>query len=97
MKFIPTRADPDLWIKPTKDGSKYAYIATYVDGIIIVAVDPKEYLEVLQSRFTIRNVEMTPDYYLGNNLEMRQNNTIRLSSKSISQKRYVNMKRNTGR
>jgi len=45
LGFEPTRADPDLWIKLSKDGTKYEYIATYVDDIIVVAIDPKIYLD----------------------------------------------------
>ena len=40
----PTRADPDLWIKESEDKSKYEYMATYVDDIIIVANNPMKYL-----------------------------------------------------
>ena len=44
LGFCPTRADPDLWYKLSEDGIKYEYIATYVDDIIVVAIDPMVYL-----------------------------------------------------
>ena len=81
MGFKPTRADPDLWIKESENGDKYEYIATYVDDIIIVAKNPMEYLETIKHKFPIRNIEEMPEYYLGNNLEMRRNNTIKVSSR----------------
>ena len=81
MGFVPTRADPDLWIRLSDDQEKYEYIATYVDDIIIVAKDPNKYLNVVKDKYPIRNIEETPEYYLGNNLEMRDNNTIKVHSK----------------
>ena len=81
MGFKPTRADPDLWIKASKNGKKYEYLATYVDDIIIVAEDPMKYLETLKNKFPIRNIEEMPEYYLGSNLEIRKNNTIKVSSR----------------
>ena len=81
MGFHSCRADPDLWLKKTDDGTKYEYIATYVDDIIIVAKDPMKYMNLLKSKFPIRNIEEMPEYYLGNNIEMRKNKTIKISSK----------------
>ena len=81
MGFKPTRADPDLWIKPSGDGKIYEYIATYVDDIIIVAKEPSKYLEIIKSKFPVRNIEELPEYYLGNNLDIRKNKTIKVHSK----------------
>ena len=81
MGFTPTRADPDLWIKKDETGGKYEYIATYVDDIIIASQNPMKFIEVIKQKFPIRNIEEMPDYYLGNNLEMRSNNTIKVSSR----------------
>ena len=81
MGFKPTRADPDLWIKSSNDQKKYEYIAMYVDNIIIVAEEPAKYLEIIKSKFLIRNIEVLPEYYLGNNLDIRKNNTIKVHSK----------------
>ena len=81
MGFKPTRADPDLWIKSTSNNEKYEYIATYVDDIIIVAEEPSKYLDIIKKKFPIRNIEELPEYYLGNNLEIRKNKTIKVHSK----------------
>ena len=58
LGFIPTRADPDLWIKMNHDIRKYEYIATYVDNIIIVAVDPMIYIEKIKEEYPIRNLSL---------------------------------------
>ena len=49
--------------------------------MIIVAKDPNKYLNVIKDKYPIGNIEETPEYYLGNNLEMRNNNTIKVNSK----------------
>ena len=81
MDFRPSRCDPDLWFKLKDDSSGYEYIATYVDDLIIVATKPKQYILPLQEQFPIRHIEMNPGYYLGNNLEIRNNGTIKVSSR----------------
>ena len=81
LGFTPTRADPDLWIKINNSGKKYEYIATYVDDLIIVAEEPMNYLNAIKEKYPIRNIELNPEYYLGYNLEVRANNTIKISSK----------------
>ena len=40
-----------------------------------------KYMNLLKSKFPIRNIEEMPEYYLGNNIEMRKNKTIKISSK----------------
>ena len=35
MGFKPSRADPDIWMKSSKNGSHYEYIAVYVDDLAI--------------------------------------------------------------
>jgi hypothetical protein len=39
LGFVPTKADLDLWIRKTKDGT-YEYIAFYADDIIVITKDP---------------------------------------------------------
>ena len=81
LGFTPTRADPDLWIILNEKEGKYEYIATYVDDLIIVAKQPMDYLDEIKKQYPIRNIEINPEYYLGNNIEVRNNNTIKISSK----------------
>ena len=40
MGFKPSRADPDIWMKSSKDASHYEYIAVYVDDLAICMKDP---------------------------------------------------------
>ena len=42
MDFVPTKADPDVWMRQAKDTSCYEYIAVYVDDLAIPSKTPKE-------------------------------------------------------
>ena len=35
MGFQPSKADPDIWMKPTDDGQANEYIAVYVDDLCV--------------------------------------------------------------
>ena len=48
MGFKPSRADPDTWIKYSKDGSHYEYISVYVDDLAIYMEDPKSFCDKLR-------------------------------------------------
>ena len=48
MGFKPSRADPDIWIKYSKDGSHYEYIVVYIDDIAIYMEDPKSFCDKLR-------------------------------------------------
>ena len=55
MDFKPSRADPDIWMKSSKDGSHYEYIAVYVDDLSICMKVPKSF--VIHSKKNITQVE----------------------------------------
>ena len=35
MDFISSKADPDVWMRPTEDGKAYEYITVYIDNLAI--------------------------------------------------------------
>ena len=35
MDLKPSKADPDIWMRSSKDGTHYEYIAVYVDDLAI--------------------------------------------------------------
>ena len=58
MGFKPSRADPNTWMKYSKDGSHYEYITVYIDDIAIYMEDPKSFCDKL--------TEVAPiNYHLG--------------------------------
>lgn len=67
LGFKPSRADNDLWMRPTSDGS-YDFLATYVDDLAVWSKDPMPIIEALQQDYTLRGIGK-PEYYLGGNIE----------------------------
>ena len=81
MGFKPTRSDADLWIRFSDDNKSYEYIATHVDDVICVAKDPAKHILELKKKFPIRNIAENPEYYLGNDIKLQKDNTIKISLK----------------
>ena len=74
--FKPTKADPNIWIRPVvkPDGSEYyEYIMCYVDDILSVSLDAKSILHSLQGQFKLKGDKIEPpDMYLGAQLGTMQ-------------------------
>ena len=60
LRFEPSRADPDLWIKKTPYG--YDYIATHVDDVIVASKRPQDYIARIEQEYALRNIETDPSY-----------------------------------
>ena len=74
--FKPTKADPNVWIRPAvkPDGSEYyEYIMCFVDDILSVSHDAKSILQSLQGQFKLKGDKIEPtDMYLGAQLGTMQ-------------------------
>ena len=58
--------DPDIWMKPSKDGSHYEYIAVYVDDLAICMKDPKAFCDTLKEKYKLKLKGVGPiNYHLG--------------------------------
>ena len=53
MGFKPSRADSDIWMKSSKDGSHYEYLAVYVDDLAICMKDPKSFCDTLKEKYKL--------------------------------------------
>ena len=62
LGFMPTKADPDLYMREC--GDHYEYLATYVNDILIFSKKPMEIIEALRATYTLKGVG-EPQYYLG--------------------------------
>lgn len=73
MKFVPCKADPDVWMrKATKaNGFHYwEYILVYVDDVLVISEHPDRIMEAIGSAFTIKpGSQKEPDLYLGAQIE----------------------------
>jgi len=52
MGFIPSKAEPDIWLR--RNGNKYEYIAVYIDDLAIAAEDPKGIVEILMQHYKFK-------------------------------------------
>ena len=51
MDFIPSTADPYIWLRKNSKLNPYEYIAVYVDDLCIAAQNPKEFISILKSKY----------------------------------------------
>ena len=66
MGFKPSKADPDIWMKSSKDGTHYEYIAVYVDDLAICMKDPKSFCDTLKEKYKLKLKGVGPiNYHLG--------------------------------
>ena len=65
MVFELSRVDWDLWYKLSEDKTKYEYITTHLDNLIIAAIEPQKYMVQIEQELKVRNVEDTPSYMTG--------------------------------
>ena len=48
LKSKPSKADPDVWMRPEPGGTYYEYIAVYVDDLAIATKDPQAFCNELK-------------------------------------------------
>ena len=66
LKFKPSKADPDVWMRPEPGGTCYEYIAVYVDDLAIPAKDPQAFCNELKKRYNLKLKGVGPlEYHLG--------------------------------
>jgi len=63
LGYVPTKADPDLWMIKHPDGH-YEYVARYVDDVIAFGKDPMKLMKELKDTYVMKGVGK-PRYYLG--------------------------------
>eukprot|EP00957_Ditylum_brightwellii_P071496 5434847-Ditylum_brightwellii.AAC.1 len=71
-------------------GDRYAYVANYIDDILIMSKDPKAILELLQKlkgRYEFKGVG-SPEYYLGGDDKITFDGDS-IAELSLSAKTYV--------
>ena len=51
MGFMPSKADPCVWMRENKNMECYRYIATYADDLCIAAQDPGKIIQTLKEDY----------------------------------------------
>ena len=66
MGFKPSKADPDIRMKSSKDGSHFEYIAVYFDDLAICMKDPKSICDTLKEKYKLKLKGVGPiNYHIG--------------------------------
>ena len=86
LKFKPSKADPDVWMRPEPGGTGYEYIAVYVDDLAIAAKDPQAFCNELKKRYNLKLKGVGPlEYHLGCAYKKDPDGTL-----AADPRRYVN-------
>ena len=78
MNYRPSRADPDVWMRPDikGDGFKYSeYVLCYIDDVLCILYVPLKKIEVTKDLFQLKGDKAEPpEMYLGAVLQRDTNN-----------------------
>ena len=86
LKFKPSKADPDVWMRPEPGGTCYEYIAVYVDDLAIAAKDPQAFCNELKKKYNLKLRGVGPlEYHLGCTYKKDPDGTL-----AADPRRYVN-------
>ena len=86
MKFKPSKADPDVWMRPDPGGTCYEYIAVYVDDLAIAAKDSQAFCNELKKKYNLKLKGVGPlEYHLGCTYKKDPDGTL-----AADPRRYVN-------
>ena len=86
LKFKPSKADPDVWMRPEPGGTCYEYIAVYVDDLAIAAKDPQAFCNELKKRYNLKLKGVGHlEYHLGCTYKKDPDGTL-----AADPRRYVN-------
>ena len=86
LKFKPSKADPDVWMRPEPGGTCYEYIAVYVDDLAISAKDPQAFCNELKKRYNLKLKGVgSLEYHLGCTYKKDPDGTL-----AADPRRYVN-------
>lgn len=80
--FFPCKAEPDIWMRPTKDGSSYEYVGVYVDDLAMVMKDPKTFTDRLINIYKFKLKGTGPlEFHLGCSFFRDEHGTLCMSPK----------------
>ena len=86
LNFKPSKADPDVWMRPEPGGTCYEYIAVYVDDLAIAAKDPQAFCNELKKKYNLKLKGVGPlEYHLGCTYKKDPDGTL-----AADPRRYVN-------
>ena len=86
LKFKPSKADPDVWMRPEPGGTRYEYITVCIDDLAIAAKDPQTFCHDLKKKYNLKLKGVGPlEYHLGCTYKKDPDGTL-----GADPRRYVN-------
>ena len=86
LKFKPSKADPDVWMRPDPGRTCYEYKAVYVDDLAIAAKDSQAFCHELKKKYNLKLKCVGPlSYHLGCTYKKDPDGTL-----AADPRRYVN-------
>ena len=77
MDSKPSKADPDIWMKSSRDGIHCEYIAVYVDDLAICMQDPQACCDNLKEKYKLDLRDVGPvSYHLGCGYNIDEDGTL---------------------
>jgi len=95
MKFVPCKADPDLWMRDA--GHCYEYVCDYVDDIMAMMVDPENFFKELEDiyGYKLKGVGLL-SYHLGGDFYHYPDGTLVWGAKTYMKRMLDNYKQMFG-
>lgn len=92
MGFVPSYADPDLWLRDA--GDCYEYVCVYVDDLMAIMKKPQEFFDTLTGnyKYILKGVG-PPEYHLGGNFGRDPDGTLYWGAQSYIEKMLNNYER----
>ena len=77
MGFVPSRADPNIWMRDA--GDHWEYLAVYVDDLMAIMKDPDKFFEEISKHYKLKGLG-PPKYHLGGDFFRDKDGTPRMGS-----------------
>jgi hypothetical protein len=75
--FTPCKAEPDIWIRLSNDGTHYEYVAVYVDDLMIAMKTPQDLVDVLTADYKFKLKGTGPiTYHIGIDFSRNEEGTL---------------------
>jgi hypothetical protein len=87
LGFTPCKAEPDIWIRSSADGTHYEYVAVYVDDLMIAMRDPQPFVDILTQRYKFK-LKGTGDidYHIGIDFSRDDDGTLCMAPRKYIEK-----------
>ena len=94
MGFKPCKAEPDIWMRPSKTGNHYEYVAVYVDDLALVLDKPQEFTQFLENEYNFKLKGTGPiTFHLGMDIIRDSEGVLCIQPKKYIEKMVANYTR----